>query len=316
MLPPVTTRPALPLLAPWYRVVGDGERLLLEYAQSLVVLEGEAVRALLPALLPLLDGAHGIDQLADRLGPAARPAIEAAIDLLSARGVVVDGPDAPPDLRDAARCAAASYRLAPAVAAERLRRAAVGFVGSGGMSVDVARLLAAAGLRNLRRVGWSGRGRVDLAVVAPAADEFDRLPAWNRAALDARSAYLILRPWDGRMAAVGPLVLPGQTCCYDCALLRRGANSGYATELGDVEAAPLAAAPDPAVAAIAAAVAAQLIVRWLIGDDRTVPGILYTIETQPALRLDEHAVLRVPRCPSCSVAERAAPPLPWHAAAA
>jgi len=47
-----------------------------------------------------------------------------------------------------------------------------------------------------------------------------------------------------------------------------------------------------------------------------VPGLLYTIETQPGLQVGEHLVLRVPRCPACSVAERAAPPLPWHAAAA
>jgi hypothetical protein len=56
--------------------------------------------------------------------------------------------------------------------------------------------------------------------------------------------------------------------------------------------------------------------RWLVGADRTAPGVLYAIETQPALRLGEHAVLRVPRCPACSVSGRAAPPLPWHAAAA
>ena len=315
MLRAVTTTPTLPLLAPWYRVIGDGERLLLEYAESLVVLEGGAVRTLVPALLPLLDGRHGVDQLAARLGPAARPAIEAALELLSARGVVVDGPDAPPDVRDAARSVAAAYGVAPTVAAERLRRAVVGFVGSGDTSADTARLLAAAGLHNLKRVGWRGRGRVDLVVVAPAAEELDRLPAWNRAALAAGVPFLVLRPWDGRMASVGPLVLPRQTCCYECVLLRRAANSGYAADFADVEAAPLAAASDPAVGAIAAALTAQLVVRWLIGEDLTVPGVLYTIEAHPATRLDEHAVLRVPRCPVCSEVERQAPPLPWHAAA-
>jgi bacteriocin biosynthesis cyclodehydratase domain-containing protein len=163
---------------------------------------------------------------------------------------------------------------------------------------------------------WSSRRRVDLAVVVPAADELDRLSAWNRAALATGSPFLLLRPWDGRMAAVGPLVLPGQTCCYECLLLRRSANSAYAAELAEVEAAPLGAPPDPALDAVAAAVAAHLAVRWLVGADRTAPGVLYAIETQPAFRVGEHAVLRVPRCPACSVAERAAPPLPWHAVAA
>jgi bacteriocin biosynthesis cyclodehydratase domain-containing protein len=296
--------------------VGDGDRLLLEYAQSLVVLEGAAVRTLLPVLLPLLDGTRSVDDLAARLGPAAKPAIEAALELLGDYGVVIDGPDAPSSIRDAARAIAAAHRLAPAAAADRLRGITVSLAGSGAARLDVARLLAAAGIGSVRRLPWSGRGRTDLALVVPATDELDRLPAWNRTALASKTPFLVVRPWDGRMAAVGPLVLPGQTCCYECLLLRRGANSGFGADLPDVEATPLAVAPDPAVTALAAAVAAHVAVRWAIGGDRSVPGVLYTVEPSPALRLGEHAVLRVPRCPACSVAERAAPPLPWHAAVA
>jgi bacteriocin biosynthesis cyclodehydratase domain-containing protein len=312
----VTALPALPLLAPWYRVVGDGERLLLEYAQSLVVLEGAAVRTLLPALLPLLDGTRSVDDLAARLGPPARPAIEAAVGLLADHGAVIEGPDAPAEIREAARAVAAGHRLRPAEAAARLRSATVGVVGSGPARLDVARLLAAAGIGAVRRLGWSGRGRADLALLAPAADELERLPAWNRRALASGLPFLLVRPWDGRMAAVGPLVLPGQTCCYECLLLRRGANSGFGADLAEIEAAPLGAAPDPALGALAAAVAAHVAVRWVVGADRFVPGVLYAIELHPGLRLSEHVVLRVPRCPACSVAERAAPPLPWHAAQA
>src|SRR5206468_4099322 len=139
----------------------------------------------------------------------------------------------------------------PAEAAGRLRNAAVGVVGSGPARLVVARLLAAAGIGAVRRLGWSGRGRADLAVLAPAADELARLPAWNRLALASGLPFLLVRPWDGRMAAVGPLVLPGQTCCYECLLLRRGANSGFGADLAEIEAAPLGAAPDPALGALA-----------------------------------------------------------------
>jgi len=312
----VTQVPRLPLLAPWYRVVGDGERLLLEYGQSLVVLEGAAVRALLPALLPLLDGTRTVDALVERLGVPARPAIEAALELLAGRGVVVEGPDAPPAQRASAHAVAAANGLPPAVAAARLREAPVGVVGTGPLAFDVVRLLYEAGVGRIRRVGWNGRPRVDLAVVVPAPDEHDRLSGWNRAALRSGARWLLLRPHDGRFASVGPIVVPGQTCCYECLLLRRGANSGYNAELPEVEAAPFAAPGDAGVDAFAAALAAHLAVRFVAGGDTTLPGVLHTLETRPALRLDEHAVLRVPRCGACSAAAGLSPPLPWHQAVA
>ena len=315
-VPGLVTTPRRPLLAPWFRVVGDGRRLLLEHAQSLVVLEGAAVRALLPALLPLLDGTRTVDELVRTLGDPARPAIEAALELLAARGVVIEGPDAPPPSRATARALAAAFGLGPAEASDRLRAASVGLVGGAEPALDVARLLAAAGITRLRRLRWTGRGRADLVVVAPAPDELDRVQTWNRRALDGGVPWLYVRPFDGRCSAVGPIVVPEQTCCYECLLLRRGANSGYAADHGDVEAAPLAARGDPGVTAFAAAVAAHLVLRWLVGRDRTSAGVVFTLEVLPSLRLAEHTVLRVPRCPACSGIELAAAPLPWHTAAA
>src|SRR5207247_1374504 len=98
----VTVVPRLPLLAPWYRLVGDGDRLLLEHGQAVVVLEGGAARAFLPALLPLLDGTRSYDDLLDRLGVAARRALDLALDVLSRHGLLVEGPDAASDVRAAA----------------------------------------------------------------------------------------------------------------------------------------------------------------------------------------------------------------------
>jgi bacteriocin biosynthesis cyclodehydratase domain-containing protein len=309
----LTAIPHRPLLAPWYRLVGDGDRLLLEHGQVVVVLEGGAVSSLLPVLLPLLDGTRTADELVDRVGVAARPAVELALDVLARHDLLVEGPPAP-EPRAAAHALAAEFALAPALARDRLTTAAVAVVGTSPAAAEVARLLRLAGVADVRRASWRRRVDVAVAVVAPAADEVDRLQPWNALALEHDVVWLPVRPFDGRFAAVGPLVVPRESACYECVLLRRGANLAYGADLADVEAAPVAATADPAVESIAAAVAAHLVLRWVVGRDTSVPGVMHAVETRPRLALADHAVLRVPRCPACSTAGAVAPPLPWHEA--
>jgi hypothetical protein len=52
------------------------------------------------------------------------------------------------------------------------------------------------------------------------------------------------------------------------------------------------------------------------GRDATLPGVLYAVEARPTISIGEHPVLRVPRCPVCSNANRAPARLPWHEARA
>ena len=304
--------PRLPLLAPWYRLVEDGERLLLEHGQAVVVLEGAAVKAFLPALLPLLDGTRSYDKLVEQLGAAARPAVDLALETLASHGLLVEGPEVSPGLRAVVHGLASAFDLAPAVAAERLAGAAVDVVGLSPAGAEIARLLRASGVGRVSRGQWKVSGGVDLAVVAPAADELGELDSWNRAANESGARWLPVLPYDGRFAAIGPLVVPGESCCYECVLRRRGANLEYGEHLREIERAPVAARADPAFETFVAALAAHLALRWIGGQDGSLPGVLYAVEARPALSLGEHPVLRVPRCPVCSPVERLAAPLPWH----
>src|SRR5262249_8120457 len=136
--------PTRPLLAPWYRLVEDGDRLMLEHGRSVVVLEGGAVRTLLPALLPLLDGSRTLDGLAARLGRAVRPAIAQALGLLAENELLVEG-SVPPGAPDAARVVAAASGLPVSVVAERLAGSSVGVVGAAPSAELVARMLHADG---------------------------------------------------------------------------------------------------------------------------------------------------------------------------
>jgi hypothetical protein len=99
-------------------------------------------------------------------------------------------------------------------------------------------------------------------------------------------------------------------------LLRRAANVDYGSDLAEIDAAPVAATADAGVEAMGAALAAHVALRWVVGHDTTLAGVMLALEACPRLVLAEHAVLRVPRCPACSPAERSAPRLPWHSAVA
>ena len=163
---------------------------------------------LLPKLLPRLDGTRTVDDLVDRLGRAARPAVEGALQTLAEHGLLVEGPPASGPARRSAHALAAAYGQAPSTVAGRLEAATIGVVGSGADGFDVARLLKLAGVGTVERSSWSRATDAHLAVVVPDAHELDRVRRWNEVALRRGLRWLPVRPFDGRMAAIGPLRPP------------------------------------------------------------------------------------------------------------
>jgi bacteriocin biosynthesis cyclodehydratase domain-containing protein len=305
--------PELPLLTPWYRLVEDGDVLVLEHGHRVVTLEGAAVRALLPRLLPLLDGTRPVAEIAATLGTAAEPAIGAALRLLGDNELLVDGP--PPDcgaeLRETAYLLAAETGASPAAAAGRLADAAVGVVGSGAAAGEAARLLRRSGIARVELRAWSDPLTDDLVVAAPGPDELVALGRWNDRCLEQEAAWLQVLPYDGVFAAVGPLFVPGDTACQTCYRLRREASLGIGAVGERLDGAAVQAGGGPALAVAAGATAALHALRWLATRDPSLPGVLFALEPRAGLRIAEHLVLRVPRCPSCSPLAEAAAPLPW-----
>jgi hypothetical protein len=277
-----TGLPLRPLLAPWYRQVEDGERLLLEHGRSVVVLHGAAARLLLPALLPLLDGSRTLDELVAAVGPVAEPAVVNALELLHEGGLLVEGPRSP-EAVPAAEMLAAAYGLAPSLAAERLRAAVVGVAGSGPGAGVIARLLGAAGVGAVVPLEWEEQRAVDLALVVPDPAEAAALHDWNRAALELELPWLPVRPFDGLVAAVGPLVLPGESACFECLLLRMAGHLEWGGDLRRIEQVPLRAAAGSPLETVAAGVAAQIALCWVGGEDGMLPGTLHVLEARPWL---------------------------------
>ena len=296
-----------PLLAPWWRAVQDRGRLLFEHAGHVVELEGRAVGALLPALLPLLDGAHTVREIVEILGGAAEAPVAKALALLHDHGLLVDGPA----VDDAAACYVASVcSSTPAAAAGALASSQVAVLGSAPAGAEVSRLLESAGAGTTRWASAaSSRPHADLIVAAPAAEEVEQLAGVNEQCLRDETPWLVLLPTDGRFAAVGPLYVPGQTACHACYLLRRGATSGYEADFPLLAGRPVRAPMPVAASAITAGLAALICLRWLGARDPTLPGVLHAVELQGALASTRHRVLRVPRCPACGVASPL--PNPW-----
>jgi bacteriocin biosynthesis cyclodehydratase domain-containing protein len=306
--------PALPQLKPWYRRAAVDGSLVLEHGQSAVVFGGAAALRLLPALLPLLDGTRPVPAIVDELGAAAEPAVLNALRLLHRRGLLLDGDGAGDGDADAATLflAAAGRGVTAAGVRDALAGAEVAVVGASPVAASVAELLRRSGAGRAEQAGWdvATDGEAPFVVAVPAADELDALAAWNRSAVAAGAPWLQVLPFDGRIAAVGPLYVPGESSCYECYRSRRAAASGYGAEFRALDEVPTRAGSTPAFDAVVAGVAAGLALRWLAHRDHYLPGVFYACEAG-GTALTQHRVFRVPRCAICSPVRDAAPPLPW-----
>ncbi|HEY1317241.1 MAG TPA: TOMM precursor leader peptide-binding protein [Gaiella sp.] len=297
-----------PLLAPWWRAVEDRNRLLFEHAGHVVELNGRAIRALLPALVPLLDGAHTVREIVEILGEAAEAPVAKALALLDDHGLLVEGPAAE---CDTAACYVASVCSSPPGAASAaLARSRVVILGSAHAGAEVSRLLESAGAVTKTSASMDAScGDADLIVAAPSPEEVEQLAGLNERCLLDETPWLVLLPTDGRFAAIGPLYVPRQTACHACFLLRRGATSGYEEDFLLVERRAVRAPMPSAASTIAAGLAVLICLRWLGARDPTLPGALYALELHGTVALTRHRVLRVPRCHTCGVSSP--PPSPW-----
>jgi bacteriocin biosynthesis cyclodehydratase domain-containing protein len=305
----------LPLLRPWFRIGVDGDRVLLEYAHTVLVFDGRGATRLLLPLLALLDGTRTRGDLVDTLGMGTGEAVDEALALLEDRGVLLDAADEPavrPALDNASfQSAGDPQRRAPHEIAATLAATGVVVLGGGAVAVEVARLLRAGGIGTVDRSRRPDelQRRPDLFVAAPASHELSELSHWNRSLLELRVPWLQLLPFDGRFAAVGPLFVPGDTCCYECYRLRRLANVFCRPEYDALAGAAAEYPLSPALLSALAGMAAHIAFAWLLHADPHLPGVMFALEWARTPAVSKHQVLRVPRCPACFSA--GSPPALW-----
>jgi bacteriocin biosynthesis cyclodehydratase domain-containing protein len=311
--------PDRPSLAPWCRLVQDGSRVLIEHGGTLVTLEGAAARALLPRLLPLLDGTRTREELEATLGHAAAPAVDNALALLAEHQLLVDGAtvdEGHPAAAAATFAAAVAGGTTPAAAVDALEGARVAVVGSSSIARELARLLPLSGLPQVETVSLDQEPAAgSFLIAAPEHDDLDALSSLNDRALRRRDPWLQVLPYDGRFLIAGPVFVPGASACHACFVTRRAAASGFDEDFDLVERTPRRAPLPAPLVSIAAGLAAILAVRWLTTADPTLPGRFYALEAGVVLGLRFDRLLRVPRCAACGPHAQAVPS-PWFEAVA
>lgn len=287
----------------------------MEHGGTVVTLEGRAAGSLLPRLLPLLDGTRTVDDLFAELGPKVAPAIENALVLLDANRLLVDGKgdeEVPAEVAAAAAFAATvTSRTSERAAATAIAESSVSVAGTSASAKAVRRVLDAMGFGPVAALELHDEPRHgSFLVAAPAESELQGLRVVNERALARRTAWLQVLPFDGRVAVVGPLYLPGQSACHRCYVLRRGACSGYEDDFDLIERELPRVASPAALTSVLAGLAALIVLRWVTTTDPTLPGRLYALDLGQVVRLAHEYVLRVPRCPVCGPVDRAVPS-PW-----
>jgi bacteriocin biosynthesis cyclodehydratase domain-containing protein len=316
--------PDRPYLKPWYRLAQSDDRLVLEYGHATVVLEGKAVAMLLPLLLPMLDGRRTIDEINQHVGEDAAPAVANALTVLTERGVLTDGPplpeDTPTPVTETAHFLSALSGDGRTVteSEEVLSQATLAVVGTGPTAREIAMLLSVAGVTQLTVVDWKQTAEsasADLVVVAPEPEELGELESWNRRAVESGTPWLQALPFDGHMAVVGPLYVPGETCCYECYRRRRAANVSYPTDdYWALEDSPASYPSPPPMRHMVAGLAAMFALQWLsdraAGRASQPVATMHALEWAPSVEVSRHRVYRVPRCQVCFPDDLGVP-TPW-----
>lgn len=288
-----------------------GETLLVEGAPERQVFRGAAATAVLPRLLPLLDGRRSADELAAEVGLSTR-ALAAAVALLYTRGLVEEA--ASHDVRTEPTEPAIQAFFSRSVdatrvnrsgteATARLRHARLWLVGDGG--APLADALVAAGAWHVTVVTDDAAALDDAVDLVVAFSLHRPLDPAALASVDERCAELGV-PWlrcevQGATVEVGPLLDRRHTPCTACS--RPDPSGGP----------PAATLPNAVVERAALALAAGEVVHLVtrIAPLATYRGVVRTdVATWAQERL---LVARRPGCPVCCPLP--APPGPGLAAA-
>jgi ribosomal protein S12 methylthiotransferase accessory factor len=237
-------------LSPFVSIIPARSGVFVRSDVKSFALSGGSVGDFLKRALPLLDGEHDIEQIIAAFSDYSRKSVLALLIHLNSLGIVqpVDpsrhGPSA--DRREELSAYLTLWTRDDRNLKDRLQSAHVAIVGSSPWASTAGRQLLRAGVHALTWLEVPGhkpppprfeRRKVSiedgalaplppdlsLLLVAAHPDELRLLDLVARTAEKTRTSYLVAQV-DGLHALVGPVVIPGETACWECLRSRRLAN--------------------------------------------------------------------------------------------
>lgn len=152
-------------------------------------------------------------------------------------------------------------------------------------------------------VAWIRDGLSSASIVVACSDggSTSILREWN--AICVKHSVRILPVLVRNMVGlVGPLVIPGDTACFECALRREARGSELMTDIEDLEVEAQrsgVAAFHPSMAGVVAHFAVMEIVKFLGFLPAATAGVMFDINLMRP-ELVSRRILKVPSCPVCS----------------
>ncbi len=310
-----------PALAPWLTCGFEHERATFSNGVMFTVMKGVGVSRYVAAVTPFLDGRHSVEDIACAADTRI-DYVRQIISTLEQADLIIEGegiPSESPALASAAVAASCWGQFVDVVeAAERLEGSHVTILGSDSVARLVTEQLVEMGLAcSLVANAATSEGELpevdlgDFLVVGPSVVHLMARSA-NRALYEANVSWLPVFPFNGRFVQVGPLIVPPDSGCFECFVLRRQANVSYSPDLYDeVTRAGAKSSFDFSPLELASAATAAFVVhQWLAVRHPAMPGVSY-LERADTWKRETHHLLRVPRCPVCSAASERGIPAAW-----
>jgi bacteriocin biosynthesis cyclodehydratase domain-containing protein len=228
---------------------------------------------------------------------------EELISLLMQRGMFVSDRHGPSDwLKDIIEYVVSLSNRTHGPAGVTMAMSSTLFLIEGeGWLADVVR--DACNLAGLRHTGPDTEEACDVVVIVSDRMEMERFSALN-ARYCKEGARIVFFWRDVAQIVAGPLVLPGESACFECYRTRLRGNSLFGEEFDAFAALPLRDS-ERLGSALAEGVVRGFIARQLIAIatgsfDLMEPNALYSFDVL-TMALDRQALLRTPRCKACGL---------------